>query len=88
MLAIEASLENGQLVLHEPLPLNTTRARVFILVENQAPVSAFPAGALHHRPSSPEAEFDALALASWMDDQVDERVDWEAHFGLKPELKP
>ena len=37
------------------------------------------------RPLSAEAQFDALALAAWADESVDENTDWERHFGLKPQ---
>jgi hypothetical protein len=36
-------------------------------------------------PPSAEVQFDALALAAWADESVDENTDWERHFGLKPQ---
>ena len=36
-------------------------------------------------PLSAEAQFDALALAAWADESVDENTDWERHVGLKPQ---
>jgi hypothetical protein len=35
-------------------------------------------------PLSAEAQFDALALAAWADESVDENTDWDRHFGFKP----
>ena len=34
---------------------------------------------------SAEVQFDALALAAWADESLDENTDWERHVGLKPQ---
>ena len=84
MHAIEATLENGSITLLEPLPAHIHKARVVILFEDALPAAAVPAAILKSISPSAEAQFDALALAAWADDSVDENTDWERHFGLKP----
>ncbi|MEI6679674.1 MAG: hypothetical protein WCL21_13755 [Mariniphaga sp.] len=84
MLAIKANYQNGIITFLDSMPEMVKKARLTIVVEPDEqdsdlfPVQEFKGGTI-----SSEAEFEAIGLSAFFDDENDKNINWEDYFGIK-----
>lgn len=84
MTTIKATLENGSLLLQEPLPSTKGRFSAVVVISDdmngpQEPMG-FPRQKVTPADITAEEEFEAIGLRDFFGDPVDERIDWEKFF--------
>lgn len=81
MKTIRATIDNGEILLQDPLPSTTGRFSALILIEDGSPaILQFPSTRLAKNDFHAEEEFEAIGLRDFFGDPVDERVNWENFF--------
>jgi selenocysteine lyase/cysteine desulfurase len=84
MLAIKANYQNGIITLLDAMPEKVKKARLTIVVEpdehdsNLIPAQEFKGGTI-----TSEAEFEAIGLSAFFEEEDDKNVNWEDYFGIK-----
>ncbi len=84
MIAIKANYQNGIITLLDAMPEKVRKARLTIVVEPEEqdngliPTQEFKSGSI-----SSEAEFEAIGLSAFLDEENDKNINWEDYFGLK-----
>jgi len=84
MLAIKANYQNGVITLLDAMPDMVKKARLTIVVEpadednNLIPTQEFRSITI-----SSDAEFEAIGLSAFFDEENDKKINWEDYFGLK-----
>lgn len=82
MQTIRATIENGEILLQDPLPNTTGRFSALIVIDDGAPaILQFPATKLGKKDFQAEEQFEAIGLRDFFGDSVDERINWETFFG-------
>lgn len=84
MLAIKANYQNGIITLLDAMPDMVKKARLIIVVEPaDEDYSLIPSQEFKGRTISSEAEFEAIGLSEFFDEENDKNVNWEDYFGIK-----
>jgi len=84
MTAIKATLDNGHLLLDQPLPKISARLQALVVIsDNDLPPQVFPDQKLAEKPFTAEEEFEAIGLRDFFSDPVDEGINWEKFFGME-----
>jgi len=81
MQAIKALYKGGSIQLLEPLK-DVHEAELFIIVLDKEKSTGNVIDTWHSEPTTSEAEFKAIGLASFFDTQDDTHVDWEDMFDV------
>jgi hypothetical protein len=81
MTAIKATLDNGNLLLDEPLPKIAARLQALVVISDDDLAPQFlPAQKLAEKSFTAEEEFEAAGLRDFFGDPLDERINWEKFF--------
>ena len=84
MLAIKASYQNGKIILLDAIPEKIKKARLTIVVDPDEPENNnIPAQEFNSNSINSEAEFEAMGLSAFFDEDNDKNINWEDYFGLK-----
>lgn len=84
MLAIKANYQNGIITLLDAMPEMVKKARLTIVVEPaDEDNSLIPNQEFKGRTISSEAEFEAIGLSAFFDEENDKNINWEDYFGIK-----
>jgi hypothetical protein len=84
MLAIKAKYQNGKITLLGAIPEKVKRAMLTIVVEpDENDTSSMPAQEFNSVPVSSEADFEAIGMSAFFDNEDDKNINWEDYFGLK-----
>lgn len=82
MQTIRATIDNGEILLQDPLPNTTGRFSALIIIDDGSPaILHFPSTKMGENDSHAEEEFETIGLRDFFGDSVDERVNWESFFG-------
>ena len=85
MQTIRATIDNGEILLQDPLPNTTGRFSALIIIDDGSPaILQFPSTKMSENDFHAEEEFEAIGLRDFFGDSVDERVNWENFFGKEP----
>ena len=84
MTTIRATLENGNLLLQEPLPKTEGQFSALVIIAddhaaNQSPLE-FPRQKIVPADIPAEKEFEEIGLRDFFGDPIDECINWEAFF--------
>ena len=84
MLAIKANYQNGKITLLDAIPEKVKRARLTIVVEpDEQENDTVPAQEFKSTPISSEADFEAIGMNEFFNNEDDKNINWEDYFGLK-----
>jgi hypothetical protein len=83
MTAIQATLENGNLLLDSPLPKFAGRVSALILISDEGQAAhGLLAQKLGGHSFDVEEEFEAIGLKDFFGDPVDEKINWDKYFSI------
>lgn len=84
MTTIKASLEDGNLLLQEPLPRVKGRIPALVILAGDPTLEMasqhLPKQKLGAQTMTAEEEFEAIGFRDFFGDPVDERINWEKFF--------
>ena len=83
MQAIRARNKGGSILLLEPLKA-VQEAELFDIVLDNDSTADLAVNAFHPSPTNPVEAFKAIGLANFFDNEVDNNLDWDDLFDIKP----
>jgi len=84
MLAIKANYQNGIITFLDAMPEMVKKARLTIVVEPAEDDSILiPTQEFKGHTISSEAEFEAIGLSAFFEEENDKNINWEDYFGIK-----
>ena len=82
MQTIRATIDNGEILLQDPLPNTPGRFSALIIIDDGSPaILQFPSARTGNKDFHAEEEFEAIGFQDLFGDSVDGRVNWETFFG-------
>ncbi|MDA3882771.1 MAG: hypothetical protein PF481_05775 [Bacteroidales bacterium] len=84
MLAIKANYQNGKITLLDAIPEKVKRARLTIVIEpDEQENETIPAQEFKSTSMTSEADFEAIGMNEFFNNEDDKNINWEDYFGLK-----